>query len=255
MRNKTLSLIIFLALGFSNSSVAQRIEGPYTKIISALPFQELHPLSGKEHVFKCLSSKQDPLLIGAFHQTIIKAPFEKVRKVYENFEAYPEFISAFKKMKTIQTEKQNVLISIEGAVPFFFIPNSHYDLWYDTKYSDPTTVVYTCQLSKSNDLVSMDGLTVIKKISDQESSFFELDFVNGQWGIAKTLTPKMIWNETIRGFFSGDHELRIRAEMLEISGSEVKKKAQANVISKEVETCIEQKVEAQTLIDQLHRPL
>jgi len=252
MFNAKWQIILLLSLCFSSPVLAQRVEGPYTKIIASLPLKDLHPLPGSDRIFKCLSSKQDPLLIGAFHQSTIKVPFEKVIQIYENFEAYPEFFSSFKKMKILQN-KPNFLISVEGVVPYPFIPNSHYDLWYDSKpVSTPNTAIYTCQLSKSKDLVSMDGLTMFKKISDQETSFSELDFVNAHWGIAKTLSPKTIWKDTIYGLASGDFELKIKAENPAKSSSDIKKEARFSVNSDEIENCIKQKVDAQLVIDQLH---
>ena len=252
MFNAIWKLIILLGLCFSCPTLAQRVDGPYTKIIASLPFNAVHPLPGTERIFKCLSSKQDPLLIGAFHQTIFKVPFEKVIQVYENYEAYTEFFSSFKKMKMLQG-KPNFLISVEGIVPYPFIPNSHYDLWYDSKpASSPNTAIYTCQLSKSKDLVSMDGLTMFKKISDQETSFTELDFISAHWGIAKTLSPKTIWKDTIRGLAVGDFELKMRLETPTKSAHDIRRDAQFSVSSDEIDHCIDQKVDAQAMIDQLH---
>ena len=98
----------------------------------------------------------------------------------------------------------------------------------------------------------MDGLTMFKKISDQETSFSELDFINANWGIAKTLSPKTIWKDTIRGLAAGDFELKMRAETPEKSSHDIKRDAQFAVTTAEIDNCIAQKTDAQVIIDQLH---
>jgi len=245
------SSVLLLALFLAGTVRAQRTEGPYTKALSELASAKLHPLGEPGVILKCLSSPSDSLLIGAFHQIPIHAPVAEVYKVFRNFEAYPEWLPGVKSVKILRTEP-SFLVSFEQIIPFPFVPNTRYSVWYESLRPAADSILIRFQLSASEDLKSLDGYSLLKGTPENETLYSELDFLDAHWGVAKFLSPRSIWKEAVSGFLESDFALKLKSEKPAMSTRELQREARFSVEAPLIEQCVKGKVDASSFLKNLN---
>lgn len=218
------------------------------KVISTDKISSL--LQSHETDVVCLSTAENQFLIGMLHQLQIHSSMEKVISVFEDFENYPKIFKDLKRVKIIEKKGlKDFLVEYESIIPLPFVSNSVYQLQYSGKTEEKPLVqtVYRFQLIKGNDLKSLDGIVVIKKLGPNETLYQELDFLDAEWGIAKTFAAKSIWRDTVTSALESDFGLKFKSENPNMESKEIIKQSRFSVESKKIQNCLDHKKEAKAL--------
>ena len=243
--NKILTAFLFLMVGspVSASIYSERIKNiSLDKISSLLKHQETDVV--------CLSTSDKPFLIGMLHQVLINASIDKVISVFEDFENYSKIFKDLKRVNIIEKRgQQEFVVEYESIIPIPFVSNSIYQLHYFGKVEEKPQLqtTYRFELIKGNDLKSLDGIIVIKKIGSTETLYQELDFLDADWGIAKTFAAKSIWRDTVTSAIESDFGLKIKSENPKMESKEIIKQSRFSVESKKIQNCLDQKKESSIL--------
>ena len=206
----------------------------------------------------CLKTADNQFHIGLAHQVYIDGSLEKVKTVFEDFEAYPLIFESIRKTKIIKhSDPKHFLIEFESYVPFPFA-NTIYQMVYELKRISEdqnleASLWYQFALEKSKDLKNLDGFALIKKISNDRVLYQELDFLDAHWGAAKTFAPSKIWSQSVEDIIKSDYALKYRVEFPLKTSKEIKKMADqsADEDSKKMKKCIESKVDANVFLSKL----
>ena len=198
----------------------------------------------------CLSTVENPFLIGMVHQVPIHSPIEKVISIFEDFESYPKIFKDLKRVKIIEkSDAKGFLVEYESVIPIPFVPNSVYQLQYRGKTEEKPQFQrsYTFELKKGNDLKSLDGVAILRRLGPTETLYQEVDFMDADWGVAKTFGAKAIWKDTISGTFESDFGLKFKSENPNMESREIMKQSRFSVESKKIQDCLDHKKDAEVL--------
>ena len=223
----------------------------YTEKIKSFSLEKLETVfSNHDADVSCLSTPENPFLIGMVHQILIHAPIEKVISVFESFEDYPQIFDGLKRVKLLEkNESKNFLVEFESIIPIPFVPNSVYQVWYRAKVEELPVYKksYLFELKSGNDLKALDGVAVIKKIGPSETLYQEVDFLDVNWGLAKTFAAKSIWPDTVTDTIRSDYGLKFKSESSAMDSREIKKQSRFSVEAKKIEDCVAHQKPASTL--------
>ena len=239
--------MIFFSLLFSFSALANSISEKLNhittdKVTSILTKQDAEMI--------CLSTAENQFLIGMIHQVPIHASIEKVISVFEDFENYSKIFKDLKQVKIVERSSANDLtVQFESIIPIPFVPNSVYEVHYKAqKFEKPTDYKrYDFKLKKGKDFKSLDGVVFIKKISDSETLYQEIDFIEVDLGIAKSFAKKSIWIDSVTGTFESDYGLKFKSENPKMESKEIIKQSRFSVESAAIQSCLDHKKDAHIL--------
>ncbi len=250
--------LISLSIHLASHPAQAALPGPYASKINSLAYPKLKPFfSHRIAGMQCLSTKDNEFLIGIAHQIIIQSSLEKVIHTFEDFSQYPEIFASLKKTKLIEKkDARHFLVEFESIIPIPLVPNTTYQLEYEVKvepdFSKPdASKIYQFRLEKSNDLKSMDGYALLQKMGPDETLYEELDFIDAEWGIAKTLAPGSIWHDSVEESIQTDWALKFRTEDDKISNKEVRKKSEQANRDDKIKECVKNKISAQQFLEKL----
>ncbi len=218
-------VLILILLGSSGWAYGDGFtvkESPTTarikKIEKTWPIKGLRLLQEQSESFKlqAIQSEADPLIIGAAQFQTIDASLERVTQVLDQFEDYPRIFDGLKKA---EVRERKVLASgdlmrlfFEQSVPVPFVPNDVSEMIYEVNKKIKGRTTYRYQLHEGNHLVSSDGLVVLESISPTKTQYFEIDFFNAEWGFAKAMGAKKIWENSLKGLLQSDLAFKLKAE-------------------------------------------
>jgi hypothetical protein len=244
---------ILLPLIFATTAQAEML-GPHAPALEKLNFSSLPAFfPSSQDNMTCLITNNNSLLIGLAHQVLIHAPMDQVVKVFEDYDSYADYFEPLTKSTLVKTEstKDVSVIDFVSEVPIPFVPDTHYRMIYKTELNQDAQKIYSFHLVKSKDLTSLDGLSVIKKITSSDTLYEELDFMDADWGVAKTLAPTSIWTDSIKDMINSDYALKIHTEEPSANRHDVKDRARKMRNSKDQEKCVAEKKSAESFLASL----
>jgi hypothetical protein len=227
---------------FAASSLAlARVDSPYTPLLkSALsawpPHTRVNPAPPTAIRLDCYSTPGNSSYIGVGQWLTIAAPLETVAHILDDFDHYADLFPDLKRVSIVSHEGPVLETSWEEDIPIFFIPNGKYRLTYWTDSAIPGRKTYRYQLVESGHLKQSDGMIVIEA-APGGTYYTELDFIDTNWGLLKTLAPGKIWAETISDIARSDLAIQLRAEHPEMSYSQIKDEAKKRLSSEAVDHC------------------
>ena len=233
-------LLLLLTTAANASLYSEKIKNiSLEKISSVFPHHDSDVI--------CLSTPENPFLIGMVHQVPIHSAVEKVIAVFEDFESYPRIFKDLKQVKILEKNgPKDFIVEYENIIPIPFVPNSVYQMQYHGKTEDKPQfqIIYRFELKKGNELKSLDGVVVIKKLSPL---YQEVDFMDADWGLAKTFAGKTIWQDTVTGSFESDFGLKFKSETPSMESKEIIKQSRFSVERSKIQDCLDHKKEASIL--------
>jgi hypothetical protein len=222
---------------------------PYTAIIDQVvaawppktrlnppPEDHDHPLR-----LRCYRTVGEDFYVGVGQWMTIHAPFSEVAKVLDDFEHYAELFPDLERVKVLSREGDKVQTFWEGHVPVFFIPNVKYRMEYKIAMPQPDRKVYSYTLLDGNKIRHSDGVIVIETAPGGGTLYTELDFVDADWGILKTLSPGRIWEDSVGGIFASDEAILLKAEHADWNYEKIRKTSQERLKAYPIASCIRER--------------
>jgi hypothetical protein len=238
LRSKSLILILLLLLGssaFPTEKIDAPLEGPaspYTPLVVELiknwPPKDVDfvkPLPQPVMV-RAYRTPGNDFYIGAVQWMKVDAPLDKVETVLDAIDQYQQIFPDYKDIHIASRDDNKLLTSWEQRVPFFLAPNVKYTMVYLVDKSSPTRKIYRYKLGESKDLKVDDGVIVIEADGPNSTRYFEYDFFDANWGLAKTLAPGRIWKDSIGGLVVSDYAIKFKAEHPDWPNSKVLKESE-----------------------------
>jgi hypothetical protein len=191
---------------FNSEAVKKRVPSPTVNIV-------------------CIQTEGDPLYIGVQQEFIIKAPLKRVVDVLEDFDNYPMMFEDI--IKAVFTKKADdyYMLWQEQKFPIPFLSNIVYTQSYYIE-NTPSRKRYLYKLYEGGkDAKYDDGMIQLKKLGENECSFYELDFVDADWSIIGKIAPGTIWKAAVKGAIESNMIIKTRAENPTWSMDDVKDEA------------------------------
>lgn len=267
--------LIITSIVFEAFSADSLISSDYTSSLQSFSLKKsaekaIKTITSDTLFLNCLSHTTQPSFIGTAHGILIHAGLEKVAAILDDFSTYEDLFEDIDEIKilsqlhqTTDGKKENTYFRIhtEQNIPLPFVPNAHVTSDYWITRPTPTLLIYRYQLVKDpkhDDVRHSDGVIILEKRGEKETAFFEIDFLNANWGIVESIAPGRIWPDSIKGFLRTDLALKAfaesdddekdqtekRTEKRTKMRKEARKKARGLLDSKQVEACIQTKTPA-----------
>jgi hypothetical protein len=173
---------------------------------------------------ECLQTENDMLYIGIQQEFIVKAPLSRLVAVLEDFNNYPAMFEDV--VKAAFTKKSDGYYTLwqEQKIPVPFVSNIKYSQSYYIE-SAPKSRRYLYKLLEGKDFKYNDGMIQITKLNDNECSFYEVDFVYGDWSVIGKIANDTVWKSAVKGAIVSNMTIKIRAENPDWSMDKVKDEA------------------------------
>lgn len=241
-------MIFCLGITFSLASAAEHeqneklpgIESPFSNVVLGLaknwpPSDYLTFLREDEAngmSVRCYKTPDNPFYIGAKQAMTISAPITTVDQIITHFEENLDIYDGLEAAKITQKSENLWTVFSEQYIPFPFVPNEKTEIYYLINHSiDPIskkkTFIFRYQLKSSNHLKFNDGLIVLEELDANSTRYFEYDFFDADWGLAKTFAPSRIWEDSIQGLVQSSFAVKLKAELPEQKNQLIKKQSKA----------------------------
>lgn len=222
------------------------VDSPYTPVLqSALkawpPRTRQNPPAPALRL-DCYTTPGNSSYVGVGQWLTITAPLERVARVLDDFGHYAELFPDLKRVSVVSRSGPTLETAWEEDIPVFFIPNGKYHLTYWLDATAEGRKTYRYQLEEVGHLKRSDGLIVIES-APGGTYYTELDFIDANWGLLKTLAPGKIWTETISDIARSDLAIELRAEHPDWTYAKTKDEAKNRLSSETVDRCAREKHE------------
>lgn len=159
---------------------------------------------------ECWTVPGAPQAIGVKQTMAIAAPIEKVAAIVEDFahyvDLYPD-LAATEKVKG-SDDRNRFVVFTEQVIPVF--PNVKVFNTWQVDRPTPGRIVYRYKLKEpTSDLRANDGFVVLEANGAGETTFTEVDFIDAAAG---PIPEKTVWELTLKGIYTSDIALKLKAE-------------------------------------------
>jgi hypothetical protein len=225
------------------------IVSPYTAPVAALargwPPKDLASLRERpgDVKIRCLTHPGDGLYIGAVQFMHVNAPLAKVREILESYPDYAKLFDGLAVSEVRERQGDRLTLYTEQTIPFPFIPNEKTETYYLTTFPAPDRVFYRYQLKASNHLKFSDGLSVAEA-TPSGTDYYEYDFFDADWGMAKALGAAKLWRESLNGFYQSSLAVKLKAESPGASFADIRRRSIEGTRSEPLTECYDHRREA-----------
>lgn len=174
----------------------------------------------------CLETEGRKYFIGVVQNMKVKAPIQVLTEVVSGIGSYAELFPGYAAIREVSREGSRVLTYWEQKIPVFFVPNVSYEMDYDLRLEDPSLKIFRYKLHQPGDLKESDGFIILKKISDSETRYLEIDFFDANWGVLEVFAPSRIWTDSVEGLYLSDLAFLLKAEHLDWSNRRCREAAE-----------------------------
>lgn len=172
-----------------------------------------------------LATTDDDGYIGAAQHMMVKAPLKRIAEFLESFPNYVGYYNGLKAAKILATKnvdgKSFTEVAFEQNIPIPLVSNDKSTMLYSVWSPSATLRIFRYQLLEGNHLIANDGVIVLEEISPGLTRYFELDFWNAPWGVAKALGLATLWKHNLEGLVQSDLAIKLYAENPEWSAEKV----------------------------------
>ncbi len=190
----------------------------------------------------CYDTPGDEFRVGVMQLTWINAPIERVDQVMSNVEGFKALSPGFKRIELLNRDGNLFSTVWERSIPIPFVPNVVYEMNFVSTHPSPDKIMYRHQLKSSKNIKGTDGITVLEKLPDGRVRYTGFEFLDADWGIAKTFAPGRIWKDTVQGYFLSALVRKLQAENPEWEPKKVVDQARETVEQFGVEECLGNKI-------------
>jgi len=188
---------------------------------------------------RCYSTEGREFFIGIEQAVMINAALTRVTGVLDDVGKYVELFPEFADIHVVSTDGNRMTIFWEHRISFPFVPNTKYETNYVVDKTRSDRAVYRYKLKeKTGDMNTADGMIVVEKNGPTSTKYTELDFWDGEYGIAKTLAPKKIWKDSVEETYLSDVAIKLRAEHPDWKSDKLIEEAKKTLDEKDIETCL-----------------
>jgi hypothetical protein len=159
----------------------------------------------------CIRTEENPMYIGVLQEFVIKAPLKRVVEVLEDFDNYPMMFEDIIKATFTKKSDGMYLLWQEQKFPIPFLSNVKYSQSYYIE-STPSRRRYLYKLFEGKDAKYSDGMIQLKKLGEDECSFYEIDFVDADWSIIGKIASGTIWKTAVKDAVLSNMIIKVRAE-------------------------------------------
>ncbi len=237
-----------LILGFLSSFILCKVQAECAFCASLNEAYQViaKKLDAKQSVSKglvldCFDHLDDRHAVGVIQRFVIHAELKTVQNVLEDFESYKDL---FAETVRVEADKQNPfewLITWTQSAPVIFASRPQHELYYKIS-SEPKAKIYRTSLKKSTHLIYSQGLIKLVELDSQNTLYFESDFYNANWGLAKIEGTKSLFERNIKELVQTDIALKIKSENPLMPSREAQKKVDLKIYDSEIQKCVEQKL-------------
>lgn len=240
---KNLAVLFFLlsTACFANTRsefISKVIQSVHSKkIAETYKLEELNTL-----LIRCIQSPEDEYYIGVEQMMVVRSKLDDVKKIIEDFSSYPKLFHDLKDVRVTPLKEGHFFTSWTAKPPVFFVSDPKYELEYHVNQINPKARVYKYNLHKSDQLTASDGMVYLKEISPNLTLYYELDFINANWGLLKTVAPGSIWPRIVKEFVHADYAIKTKAENPEWSLERARDQAEQQLEFTDVQGCVGKKL-------------
>ncbi|MBF0361743.1 MAG: hypothetical protein HQK49_12070 [Oligoflexia bacterium] len=195
---------------------------------------------------RCITTADNDLFIGVEQRMDINAPISKVFSIISDFKNYQNLFPGFKDIHIVSNDRNRYLLHWEQIIPIFFIPNIKYEMIYQinpipitttatvttttttiavatksasktestttTNTSEKKSWLFRYQLKNRGTILNSDGFIYIREKDANTTEYWEQDYFDAKWGVAKVLGKDRIWKDAVTDLAISDFAIKIKAE-------------------------------------------
>lgn len=190
---------------------------------------------------RCFETLRHSEVIGVAHGVVIHAPAAKLISILEDYPHYQDLFEDTIKVSA-RSVSNGLLVSWEQKAPVVFLPNTQFVTSTLILDDMPQRKIWHSRLVSSNQLLGNDAFVAVYPLNNEQSYYWEVDFINAKWGILSTFAMGRIWTDAVAAIALADLDVKIRAENAAWTYAQTREFAKRRLDVSQIDRCVKHRV-------------
>jgi hypothetical protein len=195
----------------------------------------------------CVTTPGNHLFIGIVQEMMINASADDVSRIIDDYANYVNLFEDLEKVTVSGKPGNSFSVYTLQKPPVFFLSKVSFTVNYFFD-NDSGTKKYLYKLKESKKIKTSDGVTKIIPVSADKCYFYEIDFIDIDWGGIGGIAPNTVWEKFVEGVIISDLSVKIKAENPGWSYKKIKDEAHRITKKINISKIVKEKVTAASVL-------